>query len=82
MNIVDPIEYKEAVKFKVWQEAMDAEINAIKNNDTWELCELPNGKIAVGLKWIFKTKVNTKGQIVKLKARVVAKGYSQQQNRL
>jgi len=32
----------------------------------------------VGLKWVFKIKYNEDGNIQKYKARIVAKGYSQQ----
>lgn len=63
---------------KGWKKAMDAEIQSIISNNTWDLSELPVGKKVVGLKWIFKTKFNVQGSVAKLKARVVAKGYSQQ----
>lgn len=39
--------------------------------------ELPEGVKVIGLKWIFKTKFNEKGEIDKFKARLVAKGYHQ-----
>jgi hypothetical protein len=35
------------------------------------------GANSIGVKWIFKTKMNEKGEIEKYKARLVAKGYSQ-----
>jgi hypothetical protein len=35
------------------------------------------GHNAIGVKWIFKTKRNVKGEIEKHKARLVAKGYKQ-----
>ncbi|MCI34966.1 hypothetical protein A2U01_0056187, partial [Trifolium medium] len=37
----DPITYHDAVKFEVWRKAMNAEMESIKNNDTWELTSLP-----------------------------------------
>lgn len=39
----DPIHFEEAVKSDKWRKAMDAEIEAIKRNDTWELIDLPEG---------------------------------------
>lgn len=33
----------------------------------------------IGVKWIFKTKLNEKGEVDKFKARLVAKGYHQRQ---
>ncbi|MCI22496.1 copia-type polyprotein, partial [Trifolium medium] len=56
---------------------MDVEIEAINANNTWELTSLPKGSKAIGVKWIYKTKYNERGQIEKYKARLVAKGYTQ-----
>ncbi|KAI4351147.1 hypothetical protein L6164_005530 [Bauhinia variegata] len=41
--------------------------------------DLPQGKNAIGLKWVFRTKYNADNSIQKHKARLVAKGYAQQQ---
>jgi hypothetical protein len=40
---------------------------------------LPLGHKAIGLKWIFKMKRDEKGEIIKHKARLVARGYVQKQ---
>lgn len=37
----DPITFDEAIKDSKWRKAMDAEIEAIERNHTWELAELP-----------------------------------------
>ena len=39
---------------------------------------MPEGKKAIGLKWVFRTKYHANGSIQKHKARLVIKGYSQQ----
>lgn len=57
---------------------MDEEIKSIEKNNTWELTELPQGHKKIGVKWVFKTKLNEKGEIHKHKARLVAKGYKQE----
>ena len=57
---------------------MDEEIEAIKKNQTWKLVNLPEGKDAIGVKWIYKTKFDVDGNVVKHKARLVAKVFSQQ----
>ncbi|TYJ97307.1 Retrovirus-related Pol polyprotein from transposon TNT 1-94 [Cucumis melo var. makuwa] len=71
------LNFEEALQNDKWKIAMDEEIKAIKKNDTWELSTLPNGKKAVGVKWVFKIKRNEKGEVERYKARLVAKGYSQ-----
>ncbi|KAG7561531.1 Zinc finger CCHC-type superfamily [Arabidopsis thaliana x Arabidopsis arenosa] len=73
----DPYTYEEAAEERKWRDAMDAEIESIEKNGTWELVELPVGSKKIGVKWVYKTKVNEKGEVDKFKARLVAKGYSQ-----
>lgn len=75
----DPVTYEEAVKNNKWKVAMDAEMEAITRNQTWELVELPQNTKCIGVKWIYKTKLNEKGNVEKHKARLVAKGYCQEQ---
>ena len=74
----EPLTFKEAVKHTKWQQAMDAEIKSIEKNDTWELVDLPKGHKTIGVKWVYKTKLNEKGEVDKHKARLVAKGYKQE----
>ncbi|GKB26996.1 retrovirus-related pol polyprotein from transposon TNT 1-94 [Tanacetum coccineum] len=74
----DPANFEEAVKYAKWREAMNLEIEAIKRNETWELVDLPKSAKTIGVKWVFKTKLNEMGEVDKYKARFVAKGYSQQ----
>jgi hypothetical protein len=75
----DPVKYDEAVKDIKWRKAMDAEIQAIEKNNTWELVALPKGMKKIRVKWVFKTKLNEKGEVDKHKARLVVKGYAQRQ---
>lgn len=55
------------------------DIKAIEKNETWELVDLPEGNNVIGLKWVYCTKYNPDGSIQKNKARLVARGYAQQQ---
>lgn len=74
---LDPITFEEAAGSEKWLEAMKLEIQAIEKNETWELVELPAGAKKIGVKWVFKTKLNELGEVDKHKARLVAKGYAQ-----
>jgi hypothetical protein len=58
---------------------MDDELGSIRDNNTWNLVDLPNNHKAIGLKWVYKIKKDAKGNLVKHKARLVAKGYVQDQ---
>jgi hypothetical protein len=73
----DPVSFEEASKSQTWKKAMKDEIDAIERNKTWELTNLPSGSKVIGVKWIYKTKLNEKGEVEKYKARLVAKGYAQ-----
>ena len=44
---------------------MDAKIEAIERNDTWELTDLPAEAKKVGVKWVYKTKLNENGEVNK-----------------
>ena len=44
-----------------------------------ELVELPEKKVPIGSKWLYKSKFKEDGSIDKFKARLVAKGYAQQE---
>ena len=68
---------QEAEKTAEWREAMNTEMEALKKNGTWERCTLPQGKKPVGCKWVFDIKYKSDGTIERLKARFVAKGYTQ-----
>jgi len=72
-----PTHFEEAFKEKHWIEAMNQEIVVIEKNMTWELANLPRDKTRTSVKWVYKTKLNEKGEIEKHKARLVAKGFSQ-----
>lgn len=58
---------------------MKQELEAIERNKTRQLIELPPGTKPIDLKWIFKLKKDTKGEIIKYKARIITKGYIQRQ---
>ena len=56
---------------------MDTEFSSLRSNNTWTLCQLPKGRRAIGTKWVYKTKLKGNGDIDRLKAPLVAKGFTQ-----
>lgn len=56
---------------------MEAEIQALKDNKTWEIVDLPKGKRAIGSKWVYKIKFKSDGSLERFKASLVAKGFNQ-----
>ncbi|CAN1753275.1 Retrovirus-related Pol polyprotein from transposon TNT 1-94 [Linum perenne] len=76
-SLQEPQNYADAVKESRWRDAMKAELEALKLNETWSLVELPPGKKAIGNKWVYRIKYKSDGRIERFKARLVAKGYTQ-----
>ena len=75
-----PQNYQQAIndseKIK-WKAAIDEEFNSLKSNNTWELISLPQDKNLVRGRWVYAHKYNDLGEIIKFKARWVAKGFEQ-----
>ncbi|GKF24136.1 putative ribonuclease H-like domain-containing protein, partial [Tanacetum coccineum] len=46
---------------------------------TTRIHKLPNGKRAIGTKWVFRNKKDERGIVIKNKARLVAQGYTQEE---
>ncbi|GJR77722.1 retrotransposon protein, putative, ty1-copia subclass [Tanacetum coccineum] len=79
-DLGEPDNYKAALldpESDKWLNAMNVEMQSMKDNEVWDLVELPpNGK-TLGSKWLFKKKTDMDGAIHTYKARLVAKGYTQ-----
>ncbi|GJU02781.1 ribonuclease H-like domain-containing protein [Tanacetum coccineum] len=63
----------QSVKNPNWIEAMNNEIEALNRNNTWTICDLPEGRKAIGSKWLWKIKYKSSGEIKRYKARVMSK---------
>jgi hypothetical protein len=55
-----PTYFKEAAKEPHWVQAMNQEIDSIEKNKTWDLVDLPKHKTSIGVKCVYKTKLNEK----------------------
>ena len=77
----EPQDYRQAMasgENALWKEAISAELNSLKKNDTYRYVELPRGKKALKNKWVFKVKTKLDGS-KKYKARLVIKGFLQKE---
>ncbi|RVW86900.1 Retrovirus-related Pol polyprotein from transposon RE1 [Vitis vinifera] len=72
-----PIALRKDNRSTRWRQAMVDEMAALHSNDTWDLVVLPSGKSTVGCRWVYIVKVGPDGQVDRLKAHLVAKGYTQ-----
>jgi len=60
-----------------WISAMKEEIDTLEKRSTWEVVKRPKDKPVVSCKWVYHMKLNEAGEIVRYKARLVARGFSQ-----
>jgi hypothetical protein len=62
-----------------WKLAEEAEMDALKKCETYELVEPPEDRQIIGCRWVYSIKRDQDGKLIKFKARLVALGYSQQE---
>lgn len=80
LNVKEPTTVQEALsgpQAKFWKNAMEEEYNSLIENCTWVECDLPKDKKPISNKWCFKIKRDSEGKLLRYKARLVIKGYSQ-----
>ncbi|GJV64259.1 putative ribonuclease H-like domain-containing protein [Tanacetum coccineum] len=75
----EPKKVIHALKDPSWIEAMQEELLQFKLQEVWTLVDLPNGKRAIGSKWVFRNKKDERGIVIRNKARLVAQGYTQEE---
>nr|GFA78119.1 retrovirus-related Pol polyprotein from transposon TNT 1-94 [Tanacetum cinerariifolium] len=59
--------------------AIQEELNEFERLEVWELIPRPDQVMVITLKWIYKVKLDELGGILKNKARLVARGYHQEE---
>ena len=76
-----PLTFYEAISGEhkdKWMEAINDELKNLYDNNIMTLVfELPSNKKPIRTKWVFTIKRDSNNNIIKFKARIVAKGYSQ-----
>ncbi|GJY16929.1 retrovirus-related pol polyprotein from transposon TNT 1-94 [Tanacetum coccineum] len=79
LSSVEPKSYKDALIESFWIEAMQEELNEFERLEIWELVPRPDRVMVITLKWIYKVKLDKLGGVLKNKARLVARGYRQEE---
>ena len=62
----DPISFEEAMSsdhLSKWFEAMEDEMKSMNVNKVWDLDIIPKGAKTVDCKWVYKTKLDSQGNI-------------------
>ncbi|EED15089.1 conserved hypothetical protein [Talaromyces stipitatus ATCC 10500] len=78
-----PKTYEEAVNHPIygprWREAIGLEIRNLIRFGTWKFVKRSIGRSVISCKWVFDLKYGADGRLERFKARLVARGFSQQE---
>ena len=70
-------EARQSQQWSQWSQAMDEEKSSLDAHDTMEYVERPTRHKVIPVHWIFSTKVDDYGNVLRFKARLVAQGCRQ-----
>ncbi|GJX28514.1 retrovirus-related pol polyprotein from transposon TNT 1-94 [Tanacetum coccineum] len=73
------LEHLNALTQSCWIEAMQEELHEFERLEVWELVPRLDKVMVITLKWIYKVKLDELGGSLKNKARLVARGYLQEE---
>jgi len=76
---VEPKTLVDALEDSNWINAMHEELNQFTINEIWTLVLRTKEMNVIGTKCVFKNKLDEQGIIVRNKAKLVAKGYNQEE---
>ncbi|GJV08364.1 retrovirus-related pol polyprotein from transposon TNT 1-94 [Tanacetum coccineum] len=79
LTSVESNNFKEAMLESSWIEAMQEEIHEFERLKVWKKVPCPDRVMLIKLKWIFKVKKDEFKGVLKNMARLVAKGYRQEE---
>ncbi|GFU97702.1 retrovirus-related Pol polyprotein from transposon TNT 1-94 [Trichonephila clavipes] len=80
VEVTIPICYKQAIRSRdasKWHDAMDKEINVMKERKVWDLVDHPDNIKILENRWVYTIKYDENNKIVRYKARLVARGNTQ-----
>ncbi|GJU81916.1 retrotransposon protein, putative, ty1-copia subclass [Tanacetum coccineum] len=71
------LQYNELVLCHTPQAEESGQMQSMRENEVWDLVDLPPNSKTVGHKWLFKKKTDMDGAVHTYKARLLAKGFTQ-----
>ena len=79
MSQIEPKNVNDALGDNNWVIAMQDELNQFNRNYVWSLVPETDAMNMIGTKWVFRNKIDENNNILKNKARLVAKCYNQEE---
>ena len=75
----EPLVFNDANRYEAWHNAMCEEIQALCTDKAWTLVSFHPSMNVVGSRWVYMIKHRSDGSIERYKARLVARGFTQQE---
>ena len=75
----EPLSFKDTNRYVTWDTAIQEELRALHSNQTWTLVPPHPTMNVIGSRWVYKIKRHADGQVGRYKARLVARGFTQQE---
>ncbi|GJR81453.1 retrovirus-related pol polyprotein from transposon TNT 1-94 [Tanacetum coccineum] len=79
VSTAEPKNIREEMADSTWIEAMQEELYQFDRLQVWKLVDKPFGKTVIKLKWLWKNKKDEDQTVIRNKARLIAKGYAQEE---
>ena len=76
----EPKQYKDAIQSpeaQQWKKAMKEEMDSMERLGVWKIVPRPKGITTLKGRWVYKNKLGDNNQLIRRKARFVAKGFQQ-----
>ncbi len=70
-------EARKSAESESWNKAAALELRSLEERGTWELVPPPPGRTITDNTWVFKRKLGPSGEVLRYKARLCARGFSQ-----
>lgn len=75
----EPKTVTQSLKYQGWNNAMKEEIGNCSETNIWTLVPYTPDMNVLGSKWVFRTKLHVDGMLDKLKTRLVAQDFDQEE---
>ncbi|XP_073133517.1 uncharacterized protein [Henckelia pumila] len=75
---VEPKKIDESLTDPSWIESMQEDPTQFARNHVWDLVPRPNHQYVIGIRWVYRNKLNEDGTVVRNKSRLVAQGFRQE----
>jgi len=79
LSNIEPKNVNEVLANSYWVTAIQEELHQFERNKVWDLVPQPEDRSIIGIKWVFRNKLDELGTVTRNKARLVVQGYNQEQ---